>query len=177
MRAGSVAKDDHSAKFVGYPMGGSGETTFGAASGHAPRSYRRIQSLTQSLAGELEREQRAVAFATTVIPATILFLHQFDRYTGGGVFVSHFFVATSTKLYKFVGTPPAIGTWSEVTAVGTLVRAPVSPHSPTAPRPPRRVCVGSPWGPALLHLKPPRRSSAWEVHQVVEVASNRGGNK
>jgi hypothetical protein len=102
-------------------MVAEGESTFASPTGHSSRFYRKVQGLVQSLAGELEREQRAVAFASTILPTNCLFLHQFDHYDGGGAFTSHFFAATATKLYKY-----SAGTLAEVTAVGTLAAVPVA---------------------------------------------------
>jgi len=99
----------------------AGENSFSSPSGHDKDSYRKLSGLTQSIAGELEREQRAVAFASTTLPSTVLFLHQYDRYAGAGSFTSYFFAATATKLYQLTA-----GAWVEVTAVGTLTAAPVA---------------------------------------------------
>ena len=97
-----------------------GENSYSSQSATDPQSsVRRLQGLIPTAAGDLEREQRHVKYSATQLASAILWTHQFDHNDGLGVFTSHFFVATATKLYKDISA-----VLTEVTDVGTLAAIP-----------------------------------------------------
>src|SRR3990167_3431071 len=97
----------------------TGEETYAAQGSQNPETSRRLKSLLPSLAGDLKRERPHPKYLTTLLPAAVGWLWQFDKKASDGSFTSHFFAATSTKLYH-----QESGAWVEVTAVGTLVGYP-----------------------------------------------------
>ena len=98
-----------------------GENTYVNPAASSPNDARRLKSLIPASSGQLGREQRNAVFATGTLNGTVGFLHQFRRNVGNGVFVSHFFCATATTLYRLVNA-----TWQAVTDVGMLASYPVA---------------------------------------------------
>src|SRR3990167_3548733 len=97
----------------------TGEESYAAQGSQNPETSRRLKSLLPSLAGDLKRERPHPKYLPTLLPAGVGWLWQFDKKASDGSFTSHFFAATSTKLYH-----QESGAWVEVTAVGTLVGYP-----------------------------------------------------
>ncbi len=96
------------------------EETFASQTAQNPLTSRRVSSLIPTLAGELERERPRPKYSASVaLGAAITWLHQFDKKASDGTFTRHFFVFSNNKLYKDIS-----GTWTQVTAVGTLAGVP-----------------------------------------------------
>lgn len=106
-----------------------GEDTYASPSAQSPDSARKVTGLYPSLAGDLTREQRRVAFLASQLPGRIVMLEQFNWFDSATrLFTSFYFVAAdngsgTAKLYRQkVGTDTD---WVQVTDVGTLAAYPV----------------------------------------------------